>query len=73
MLLGRKTKFDWPCFNIPCVVNCSGAGHGSVSDKLREIERRLHEVQDVVQVVDYVLQLLDVMQGNPDQMSESSE
>lgn len=50
----------------------AGGGQSGVAEKLRQIELRLHEVQDVVQAVDLVLQLLDVMQGNPAQMNDSS-
>ena len=54
--------------------HCSaGGGQSGNAEKLRQIELRLHEVQDVVQAVDLVLQLLDVMQGNPAQMNDSSK
>ena len=51
----------------------AGGVQSDVAEKLRQIELRLHEVQDVVKAVDFILQFLDVMQGNQEQMNDSSK
>ena len=51
----------------------TGGVQSDVAEKLRQIELRLHEVQDVVKAVDFILQILDVMQGNQEQMNDSSK
>ena len=51
----------------------TGGVQSNVAEKLRQIELRLHEVQDVVKAVDVILQFLDAMQGSQEQMNDSSK